>query len=39
MELTENDINVLETIPMMGPKEERTRLRIKCFRLINKSQK
>lgn len=39
MELNENDINVLETIPMMGPKEERTRLRIKCFRLINKSQK
>ena len=39
MELNENDIDALETIPMMGPKEERTRLRIECFRLIKKFQK
>lgn len=39
MELNENDIDALERIPMMGPKEERTRLRIECFRLIKKSQK
>ena len=39
MELNENDLDVLETIPMMGPKEERTKLRIECFRLYMKSQK
>lgn len=39
MKLNENDIDALERIPMMGPKEERTRLRIECFRLIKKSQK
>ena len=39
MELSEKDIDVLQDIPMMGPKEDRTRLRIKCFRLIKKSQK
>lgn len=39
MELNKDDINALEMIPMMGPKEERTRLRIECFRLIKKYQK
>lgn len=39
MELNEDDINALETIPMMVPKEERTSLRIECFRLIKKYQK
>lgn len=38
MKLDEDDLDVLDMIPMMGPKEDRTRLRIECFRLLMKSK-
>ena len=33
--LTQKDNNLLEEIPMMGPKEKRKKLRTECFRLMN----
>lgn len=37
--LNDEDIETLEMIPMIGPKEERTKLRVECFKLLNKSMK
>ena len=33
--LTQEDLEILEMIPMMGPKEKRKELRVECFRLMN----
>lgn len=37
--LNDEDIETLNMIPMIGPKEERTNLRIECFKLLNKGTK
>ncbi|MBR2557424.1 MAG: hypothetical protein IKE95_03495 [Methanobrevibacter sp.] len=33
--LTKEDLELLDNIPMMSSKEERKKMRIKCFRLMN----
>lgn len=33
--LTKEDLELLDNIPMMSPKEERKKMRIRCFRLMN----
>ena len=33
--LTQEDLDILEIIPMMAPKEKRKELRVECFRIMN----
>lgn len=39
IKLNNKDIEALSMIPMMAPKEERSKLRIECLRILNKSQR
>ncbi|MBR0271984.1 MAG: hypothetical protein IJQ68_08365 [Methanobrevibacter sp.] len=35
--LDEKDLDILSAIPMMGPKEDRKKLRVECFKIIKQS--
>ncbi|MBQ9024970.1 MAG: hypothetical protein IJ104_01110 [Methanobrevibacter sp.] len=37
IKLDEEDLDVLSRIPMMGPKEDRKKLRVECFKIIKQS--
>lgn len=39
MKLDDDDLKALSMIPMAGPREDRTYLRIECFKILNRAQK